>query len=94
MNAMTFDVNTLATVNLARLSHDPMIGRGCAEQEALCVLVPIAVASLGSGRSRQTGQRPTAGRVPNLAVLFAANHEGQAQGDKPKDSFVTLTIFA
>jgi len=55
MNAMTFDAITLATVNLARLRHDPMIGRGCAAPEALCVLGCLAVRCIEPERFRLTG---------------------------------------
>ena len=76
MRAMTSDAITLKTVNLAQLRHDPNLWYAPA---AFCLLARLQFVSCNVERFRQTGQRPTAGRLRNLAVLFDANHEGQAQ---------------
>ena len=95
MNAMTSDEITLKTVNMARLRHDPNKAKGLiAAPEALRLLACVQFVSRNLKRLRQTGQSHAAGRVRNLAFLFAANHERQAQSVKPKDSFATLINFA
>jgi len=94
MNAITSDEITLKRSIWLGYATIPIKPRVFCHTRSLASLGSFAVRLTQRGTFKANRPTPTAGRVPNLAVLFAANHEWQAQGDKPKDSFATLTIFA